>query len=246
LESISGYTVLMRTVFCAVTLLICSFLGGQSTSTFDLPGTLELVDRPPQATPVEAMLVTLHPLKLDYEIHAQPDRDGKFILKNVRPERYSLTLHSPGRIRTFAIGSKDLAPDGFELNSTDEGSLRIIVSLKSSILLVEALGLPKVGSFIVLLVPADPYLSLRESCFSNALTDPRTKFSYVPPGKYRLFLADSKYGSDLAGYAPRFPEFLKDHSTQVEVAEEGETKATVTYVDGETIEEAIREAGPIH
>ena len=86
------------------------------------------MDLPPEATPVEAMMVSLHPLVLDYEIQAWPDRNGKFVLKNVKPGRYSLTLPFPGRIRTFAIGSKELAPDGFELNSSDVGSLRLLVN----------------------------------------------------------------------------------------------------------------------
>ena len=92
-------------------------LTGRTPPTFELLGYLELVDRPPEATPVEAMMVSLHPLVLDYDVQARPDRDGKFVLKNVKPGRYSLTLPFPGRIRMFAIGSKELArwvPIGFE------------------------------------------------------------------------------------------------------------------------------------
>jgi len=77
------------------------------------------------------------------------------------------------------------------------------------------------------------------------LTEPQTTFRFVPPGEYRLFIIDSQFQNDIAEYAPRFRDFLKDHSTQVEVSEEGETKATATYVDGETIKQAVREVGPI-
>jgi hypothetical protein len=245
-EQISDYTSLMRMAWCAVALMICGSVSGQTHSTFDLPGSLELVDRPSVATPVEAMLVSLHPLERGYDIQAQPDRDGRFVLKNVRPGRYSLTLPFPGRIRTFANDSKELAPDGFELSSSDRGPLRIVVSLKTSILSVKARGLPnESGSVIVLLAPADPYLTLRESCISNALTAPQTTFRFVPPGKYRLFIVDSQFQGDIAAYAPRFHDFLKNHSTQVEVSEEGETKATATYVGGETIKHAVREVDPI-
>jgi len=131
----------MRIACCAVALMICSTLSGQTHSTFDLGGRLELADRPSEATPVEAMLVTLHPLEPSYDIQAQPDRDGRFVLKNVRPGRYSLTLPFPGRIRTFANGSKELAPDGFDLSSSDSGPLRIVVSLKTSVLSVKTRGL---------------------------------------------------------------------------------------------------------
>jgi len=62
----------------------------------------------------------------------------------------------------------------------------------------------------------------------------------VPPGKYRIFIVDSQFQSDVAGYAPNFPDFLKDRATPVEVREEGETEATAKYVDGETVKLALR------
>jgi hypothetical protein len=243
-----GYTLLMR-IACFVVALVmfgCS-INAQTHSSFDFRGTLELVDLPPQATPVEAMLVTLHPIEPGYEIHAQPDRDGKFVLKNVTSERYSLTLPFPGRIRTLTNGSKELAPDGFELSSTDRGPLRVVVSLKTSTLAVNARGMPNAsGRVFVVLAPSDPYLTLRLSCISNALTGMQTIFRFIPPGKYRLFVADERFLSDIAAFAPRFPDFLIDHSTPVEVSEEGEANATATYVDGETIKQAVQKAGPIH
>lgn len=236
----------MRFACCTVALVACVLVSAQTLPTFDLPGSLELVDRPPYATPVEAMMVSLHPLVLDFEIQARPDRAGRFVLKNVKPGHYSLKLDFPGRIRTFAIGSKDLAPDRFELNPSDVGPLRIIASLKTSKVSVMVRGLPSQRSgAIALMSPADPYLTLRESCISNALTEPRTTFTFVPLGKYRIFIVDEEFQSDVAAYAPRFPDFLKDHATPVEASEEGETEVTATYVDGETIKQAVRKAGPI-
>jgi hypothetical protein len=68
----------------------------------------------------------------------------------------------------------------------------------------------------------------------------------VPPGEYRIFIVDSQVQSDVAAYAVRFPDFLKDQATPVEVREEGETEATAWYVDGETVKHAVQQAGPIH
>ena len=237
----------MRFACCTAALAACIFVNDQKAPTFDLPGSLELVDLPAQATPVEAMMVSLHPLVLGYEIQAWPDRNGKFVLKNVKPGRYSLTLPFPGRIRTFAIGSKELAPDGFELNSSDVGSLRIIVSEKTTKVSVRVRGLPsRHTGTAALMSPADPYLTLRESCISNALTEPWTTFTFVPLGKYRILIIDKEFQSDVAAYAPRFPDFLKDQAAPVDASEEGETEITATYVDRETIQRAIREAGPVH
>ena len=224
-----------------------SMVTGRTPPTFDLPGYLELVDRPAEATSVEAMMVSLHPLVLDYDVEARPDRDGKFVLKNVKPGRYSLTLPFSGRIRTFAIGSKELAPDGFRLDSSDARPLQIVVSLKTSILSVKVRGFPSQrGDIVAMLAPADPYLTLRESCSFNTLAEPWTTFRWVPPGKYRIFIVDSLFQSVVAVYAPRFPDFLKDQATPVEVREEGETEATARYVDGETVKLALRQAGSIH
>jgi len=237
----------MRFACCTVALVACVLASGQTLPTFDLPGSLELVDLPPEATPVEAMMVSLHPLARDYEIQARPDRNGKFVLKNVKPGRYSLTLPFPGRIRTFAIGSKELAPDGFDLNSSDGGSLRIVVSEKTTKVSVTVRGLPsqRAAGAIALMSPADPYLTLRLSCISNALTEPRTTFMFVPLGRYRILIIDKEFQGDVSAYAPRFPDFLKDHATQLEASEDGETEVTATYVDGESIKRAIQEAGPI-
>ena len=50
----------MRFACCTVALLASMLASGQTLPTFDLPGSLELVDLPAEATPVEAMMVS-HP-----------------------------------------------------------------------------------------------------------------------------------------------------------------------------------------
>jgi len=52
----------MRFACCTVALLASMLASGQTLPTFDLPGSLELVDLPAEATPVEAMMVSLHPV----------------------------------------------------------------------------------------------------------------------------------------------------------------------------------------
>jgi len=240
----------MRIALCAVILMACASVGGQAHQAFNLSGRLELVDLPPEATPVE-VLGAVRLMRLSegrgYPVDAQPDRDGRFVLKDVRPGHYSLELSFPGRIRTFSSGSRELAPDGLELTSGDVELLQIIVSLKTSVLSVKARGLPeKRDEVIVLLAPADPYLTFRQSCTFNKLTSPQTIFGYVPPGKYRIFIVDSQFQSDVAAYGPRFPDFLQDQATPVEVSENGQTEVTATYVDRETVTAAIRQAGPLH
>lgn len=231
----------MRVACLAVMLATCVVAAAQTPPTFELHGSLKLVDRPPQATPVDSVMVSLHPLQGGFDIQAHPDRYGKFVFKNVRPGRYSFSIPIAGRILSFTDGARKLAPDGFELNSASPRALRIIVSMKTSELFVKVRGLPNDHSGVdVLLVPADPYLTLRLSCFLNALTAPETTFRFVPLGKYRILVVDARYQSNVAAYAPRFPDFLKSQATPVDIVEGSETKATAAYVDDKTVLQAIR------
>jgi hypothetical protein len=231
-------------ILCSAVLVIgCLTLGGQTESVFDLQGILELVDRPPAATPVEALSFRLHPLGGGFDIEAQPDRDGRFILHKVRQGRYSLTFPMPGRIQTFAVGPIELAPEGFELSPGGAGPLLLVVSMKSADLSVKVRAFPRGHSDVaVLLAPADTHLTLRETCDSNRLSGPRTRFTFVPPGRYRILIVDEEFQSRVAAYAPRFPDFLKNEATSVEVSATCPTEATANYLDGETIKKAIRQS----
>jgi hypothetical protein len=226
------------------TLLIgCLSLNGQTDSVFDLQGILKLVDRSPAATPVEALVFRLHPLAGGLDIEARPDRDGRFALSKVRPGRYSLTFPMPGRIQTFAIGPKELAPEDFELNSGSAQALLLVVSMKSGDVAVKVRAFPSGHSDVVaLLAPVDTHLTLRQSCYLNRLSGSQTTFSFVPPGKYRILIVDARFQQDVATYAPRFSNFLKSESTSVEVSGSGQTEATATYLNSEVIEQAIRRA----
>jgi len=89
------------------------------------------------------------------------------------------------------------------------------------------------------------HYALREPCFLNALTGPETEFRHVPPGRYRVFIIPAADQSQVAAYAPRFPDFLKHQAATVEVLDKGEAKATATYVDDQAVQQAIRQAGPL-
>jgi hypothetical protein len=225
-------------------LLGCLPLRGQTDSVFDLPGILELADRPPDGTPVEVLTFQLHPLEGGFDVEARPDRDGKFTLSGVRPGRYSLTFPMPGRIQTFANGREELAPEEFELKVGSVGPLRLVVSMKSADIAVKVSNFPSGHTDVVaLLAPADTHLTLRLSCNLNQMSGPQTKFRFVPPGKYRIIIFDAQFQQDVAAYAPRSSDFLKNEATSVEVPDSGETDATATYLDSQTVREAIRQAG---
>jgi hypothetical protein len=238
----------MKILCFSVLLIGCARVNGQTDSVFNVQGLLTLVDRPAAATPIEALTFRIHPLGGGgVDVEAQPDRDGKFTLGKVRPGRYSLTFPMPGRIESFASRSNELAPDGFELTSGETGPLVLVISMKSADVSVTVQPFPAERSDIVaLLAPADNHLTLRESCYLNQISGPQTTFRFVPPGKYRIFIFDAQFQQDVAAYAPRFPDFLKNQATLIEVPGSGRTEATASYLDGETIKGAIRLAGPLN
>jgi hypothetical protein len=218
--------------------------GAQSVPNVDLPGILELVDKPPAATPVEAVSIAFRSLDRGELVWAQPDRDGNFILKGLSQGRYALEIPMPGRIRTFANGSKALNPAGFELKQGENGPLRIVVSLKTSEVSVKVRGLPSHGGPIVaLLSPADPYLTLRGSSSLNTLSAQHTQFRYVPPGEYRLFVVDSQFANKIASNV-RLRDALKHKAALVKVRENRGSKITANYLTAEEVQQAIRKAEP--
>jgi hypothetical protein len=234
----------MKMLFASFFWLAGLSLSAQSAHTFDVAGTLNLIDRPPEATPVEALTFQIRPLAGGFDVSATPDKDGRFVLRNAQPGRYSLVFPMPGRIEVFAIGARPLAPEDFELSSHDPGPISIVVSMKSATVAVRVLGvLSGQSNAIALLVPADNRLTLRESCYSKRLTSPETVFRFVPPGKYRLLVFNSKYLRDVSAYAPRVRSFLGRESAEVDASPERDATATMSFIKDETVEAAIREAG---
>jgi hypothetical protein len=234
----------MKTFFASLFWLASLSLTAQSTQTFDVAGTLSFIDRPPEATPVEAVTFRIHPLAGTSDVSATPDKDGKFVLRDIQPGRYSLVFPMPGRIEVFAFGPRQLAPEDFELSSNDPGSISIVVSMKSATVAVRVLGVLSSQSVaIALLVPADNRLTLRESCYSNVLKSLETVFRFVPPGKYRLLVFNSKYLRDVSAYAPRVRSFLGRESVEVDASPEHDATAMVSFIKDDTIEAAVREAG---
>ena len=146
----------MKTLFALLFWLACLPSIAQSASTFDVTGTLNLIDRPPEATPVEALTFQIRPLRGGSDVSAAPDKDGRFELRNLRPGRYKLVFPMPGRIEVFEIGARQLAPEDFELSANDPSPISIVVSMKSANVTVKVLGLLSGQSdAIALLVPAD-------------------------------------------------------------------------------------------
>jgi hypothetical protein len=217
------------------------FPGAQTGPRINISGTLELVDTPRSFTPVEFLAVTIQPPNGGYRFDAQPDHDGNFTLKNVRPGRYSLHLPFPSRVQTFAIGSKSFMPDGFELEAGEIGPMRIVVSLKTAVLSVGIAGIPDMHPTLFAVVyPADPYLMPPDSGIGNPVSGHQTQYRFLSPGEYTLFVADEDFQWALTSPAVR--NALKDKATAVQVRDDSETKVTTTYLTPDAVRQAITAA----
>ena len=199
-------------------------------------GKLRIVDLPPNPTPPQAWVITLHPLTGGADIQASPDSSGSFVLKGVTSKRYSIDLHTPGRFVSFASGPVEKNPANFGL-SPDQGDLRILVSLKTTQLTVNLAPSDVASDRVIVLCPADAHLTLRDSCTTNAAGGTQKTFKYVTPGNYRVFLVDGGVARDVAAYATRHPDFLQREALPFAVLASGGV-VTAKYVDSETVHEA--------
>jgi hypothetical protein len=227
----------------AIASVPCSaqFPGTRTGPRISIPGTLGLVDKPPSATPVEFLMVTIQPPNGGYRFDAQPDHDGNFTLKDVPPGRYSLNLPTRCRVQVFALGSKSLIPNDFELQAGESGPLRIVASLKTAVLSVDISGLPdNHPTLFAVLYPADPYLMPPDSGIGNPVSGHETQYRFLTPGNYTLFAADEDFQWALTSPAVR--NALKDKATAVQVRDDGETNVTTTYLTPDTVRQAIKAA----
>jgi hypothetical protein len=217
------------------------FPGAPNGNRINLPGTLELVDKPPSVTPVEFLTVTIRQFHDGARFDARPDHDGNFTLANVPPGRYALNLPFPSRLQVLALGSKSLMPGGFELAAGESGPLRIVVSLKTAVLSVDISGIPKSHPTVIAVVyPADPYIIPPDSGILNPVSGQRSQFGFLTPGNYTLFVADEDFKWALTSPAVR--DALTDKATAVQVRDDGETKATATYITPDAVRQAIKAA----
>lgn len=216
----------------------------QNPQTFEIAGNLRLIDKPPEATPVEALSFQLHSLTGGPEIYGRPDRNGNFLLRNLQAGHYSLVFPMPGRLAVFATGTKDLSPSDFELISDNPGPLSIVVSMQSTDIAVSVRDFQSDRrNAVVLLVPFDDRLTLRTSCYANRLTGSETVFHFVPVGKYRVIVVKDKYEGDVSAYAPRIPAFLAHQSVTIEASSERNTAVSVSFIPDDVVDAAIKAAG---
>lgn len=225
---------------CLLSVLCCYGLLAQPR---DLRGSLELINAPPQSTPVSAVSFSI--LNLDNRMGSGtlPDANGEFTLRQVTPGRYSLEIPVPGRIVGLELGSRRLDPDVFEIRLEDSGPLRIVVSLETAVLVIDAKGsLPDDAEVVAVVCPQDPWLTLRNSCGVSPVQNGKAMFSYKQPGKYRAFVVNLRFAGDVAKYGPRDPEFLRDRARLFEVVTGQENRIVAEYLDAETVQRAVQTA----
>ncbi|MBZ5567541.1 MAG: hypothetical protein LAN64_06785 [Acidobacteriia bacterium] len=232
----------MRTLLLAGSLFVASLAAhSQVAPAGDITGKLELAEIPPGAvpTPVEMLPVTIRSLATMQSITADPDKTGKFVLKNVPAGQYSLSLPFPGLIRIFAMGNKALNPDRFGLEPDDTAPLQIVVSLRESTAVVDVHGIPtNAGKVDGLLFPDDPYITPRYSGRSLPVLNGRNEFRGLSPGKYRVFIYDHDYWRVVV--SPPMLNALRERAAIVELPEQGQASVEANYIDTGTILEAFR------
>jgi hypothetical protein len=196
---------------------------------------------------VEAYTIRLHPEAKERDLFAQPDRNGYFKIDSAPPGRYSLILPVPARITSLLSSSAAPDPAHIQIGTVAADDWRITLSLRTAAVSVSIRGAPaNHGELAALLCPDDAWLTLRESCQLNtipanpldAFAGGRTVFRYIPCGRYRLFIVDSRFSGSVAERAPHFPNFLAGEAAPVD-ALQGDTHVSAKYLASDEMERAI-------
>jgi hypothetical protein len=77
----------------------------------------------------------------------------------------------------------------------------------------------------------------------NPVSSNQTQFRFLTPGKYMLFVADEDFKWALTNPAVR--NALKDRATTVQVRDNGETRATTTYLTRDLLQRVAKSADSI-
>jgi hypothetical protein len=205
----------------------------QPVPTINLKGSLEIVDATSDTTPVSAISVALYSPSTFAMYRAQPDQNGTFELKGIRPGHYVLEMGMPSRLRTFIIGGRESSPAGFELMAGEKGPMRIVLSVKTGDMRAR---------LVAILAPDDEFLTLH-SQVTNPVSAGTTQFRFQPPGKYLLFIVDTEFSREL-GTDTKLRDALKERATRVEILPEINTRVSASYIDRQIVEEARRQIAP--
>ena len=90
-----------------------------------LKGSLVLVDTTQDTTPVGALSVGIYSPTTFVMYRAQPNQDGQFELKDVRPGMHRLELGVPSRLKAFTTGGKEVSPADFEVSPDAQGPSKL-------------------------------------------------------------------------------------------------------------------------
>ncbi len=214
----------------------------QQDPSLDLKGSLVLLDTTPDTTPVAALSVAIYSPATFAMYRAQPDETGRFELRDVRPGHYRLEMGVPSRLVNFTVGGRDVSPAGFALNPDTSGPMRIVLSMKTGALTVNAEGAPSNAPLAAVLVPNDEFLTLHAQ-FSSPVTGAAGRFPFVPPGAYRVFVVDADLSGDLGARA-ELREALQEQATAVEVVAGQDTRVAARYIDRALVESRKRQLQP--
>lgn len=227
------------------TFLLAGVVTAQSLPV-DLSGHVQVVGGDKDTTPNEAFDVAIRNVENKNVVRAKMDHDGNFTMKGVLPGRYELDLPFPGRFISAIIAGTSLALPTLLVGSSLDGPLNLVVTVETSGVALVAEGLPRSGEFVAILAPADPFLTLRNSCYAASLLDSRADFKFIPPGTYRVFVVDRSVASAVSAYAPRVPDFLRDQSRPINVIADAPGRVTATYIEEAIVRDAVRRAGPLN
>jgi protocatechuate 3,4-dioxygenase beta subunit len=165
----------------------------------DLSGTVRF-EGPSTSRPNDLRISLARPGGQGANASAQVGADGRFLLKQVPPGEWGLSVNLPpqGFLKSAQLGDKDVRFTMFEVGSGGDASLNIVVSLNTATVEGEIDSESAKRAGIVVAPVTGPYHTLTRFYYGAAADDNgKFKVQGIAPGKYKIFavekMADGRF-----------------------------------------------------
>jgi carboxypeptidase family protein len=166
--------------------------------TADIQGTLKMEGQAPRAAgaPATTRGESFHvqfarPGTLQSNVSAQVAADGHFSIEQVPPGEWQLSVNPlpPGFLKSAQFGDKDIRFTTFEVGSSSDVPLHIVVSMNTASVEGEIDAGPSDSKRAgIVIAPVGPFHNLARFYYGTAADDDgKFKMSGIAPGKYKIF-----------------------------------------------------------
>jgi hypothetical protein len=194
----------------------------------------ERIDEEPDAAVfgVHILLATIDSFLNQATINFSPKSDGSFLLTNLTCNLYAFSLNPPGDlyIKSMTLGGKPVNGTTLDLRSAPPGELDILLARGTGAIVGTAEG----GAGMQAVLVADGETGARGVEIDG---DGHFQFSFVPPGRWRLFAAPA-FDAGLWQSA-EFVKEIENRGVLVELEKKGAAQVQLKILSADELQSVI-------